>query len=150
MTLSLTVGTNTYISLADAETYMEKVYDPDGLWAAATDAVKNNLLAQATIDIDSEHWRYAKTDDDQTLEFPRAGETTIETKVANACVEQALYRLRIGSEATARADLQAQGVTSFRLGDLSETYGGGGGSVELCGRVRRLMAEWWIAGAALA
>ena len=106
MTLALTVGTNTYISLSDAESYVERLYLPDGLWAAATDATKNTLLAQATLMIDREVWRYAKTDPDQALEFPRNGNEDIETKVTYACVEQALHLLRSGDSSAKRRDLQ--------------------------------------------
>lgn len=146
MTLSLTVGTNTYISLADAETYMERRYDPSGLWTAASNAVKNQLLAYATLRIDALPWRQRKTDLDQTLEFPRGGDEDIPTAVANACVEEALAALLAGC-ATDQADALG-GLQSASIGGLSESYRAGG-AAGICPAARRLLGFWWVGGAAI-
>lgn len=145
MALTLTVGTNTYISLTDAETYMEKRYDPSGAWASAVDATKNQLLANATMLIDRQVWLGSKTSSTQTLEFPRDGDTSIETKVTYACVEQALWLLT--SKGT-RAELQAQGVRSVTVGGVSEQWNGGG-QPSLCPEARRLLIEWLPLGAVI-
>ena len=80
MTLSLTVedGTskttsNTYISLADAETYFEGRLHADN-WDTAATGDKNKALVHAARMID----RYVrfigwKTEDTQAMEWPRAG-----------------------------------------------------------------------------
>lgn len=149
MTLTLTVGTNTYISLADADSYMEGRYDPTGLWAAAADATLNILLVHATKVIDRQVWRGEKTSDDQALEFPRDGYATTDDEydlVEAATVEQALYLLTANPEA--RRNAQAQGVRSVSLGGLSESYGGGG-VWELCPEARRILRRWLICSAVL-
>ena len=75
LTLDATIGgsnSNTYITLADAETVMEGVFYKDN-WDAATDANKNIALVQATRMLDEKmNWYGSRTDpDDQALEFPR-------------------------------------------------------------------------------
>lgn len=149
MALSLVVGTNTYLTLADAEAYMLRRYDPSGLWATATDAVKNTLLAQATLDIDRQVWSGYKSSPDQALEFPRNGYTITDPtydKVEQATVEQALWLLVARPET--RQNLQSQGVASISLGDVSETYRAGG-AADLAPRARSLLAAWVIGSAAL-
>jgi len=149
MTLTLTVGTNTYISLADAETYMEGRYEPTGLWAAATNATKNQLLVSSTKAIDRQFWRGYKTAESQTLEFPRDGDASTDdsyTLVEEATVEQALYLLTANPDA--RRQAQAQGVRSVSVGGLAETYGGGG-VWELCPEARRLLRDWLVTSAVL-
>ncbi len=75
LVLDATVGganSNTYITLADAETVMEGVFYKDS-WSAATDPNKNIALVQATRMIDEQmDWYGTRTDiDGQALEFPR-------------------------------------------------------------------------------
>lgn len=147
MALTLTVGTNTYITLADAKTYMEGRYEPSGAWAAATDATLNQLLVTATRQIDREPWLGSKTASTQTLEFPRDGGTTADTDydlVEAATVEQALWILQQNATEW-RAALQAQGVASHTVPNQgpSETYRAGG-SMALCPEARRLLRTWAI------
>ncbi len=53
----------------------------------------------------------------------------VPVEVKYACLEQALYIINGGGE---RAKLQSEGVQSYSIGDLSETFGdGGGGSMNL-------------------
>ena len=149
MTLTLTVGTNTYLSLADAETYMEGRYEPSGAWAAASNGTKNQLLVTSTNLIDRQSWKGSKTASTQALEFPRDGGTTTDTdydKVEAATVELALWLLVQG---TTRAELQAQGVRAVTVGGVSETYGAGGAAC-LCPAVRDLLKKWWIRMAVIA
>ena len=150
MALSLTVGTNTYISLADAESYVERLYGPmRDAWDALADATKNALLAQATLDIDAHLWRGYKSDADQALEFPRDGDATTDstyTKVEQACVEQALYRLKYNPEG--RQALAAQGVRNFSIGKHNESIAAGGVAI-LAPNAKRLLREWLLIGACL-
>lgn len=151
MTLTLTPGTNTYISLADAETYMESRYDCSGAWAAASNGTKNTLLAHATKIIDRQPWLGSKTASTQALEFPRDGGTTTDadyTKVQQAEVEQALWML--SQVPGARATAQAQGVRSITVPNQgpNETYAPGG-FPELCPEARALLREWYVRSAVL-
>jgi len=122
-------------------------------WDGLTDGNKEIYLKRATKRIDRQILRGAKAVDTQTLEFPRAlklqgrwyeqdvvgvninrssdwyVETSVQQNVIDANVEEALASALVdagsATNANERAQLQAQGVKSFRLGDLSETYGTG-------------------------
>lgn len=66
-------GANTYISLADAETYFEGRVNVT-TWDAATDATKNAALVQAARILDTYvTWVGWLTDTDQPMKWPRAG-----------------------------------------------------------------------------
>ena len=151
MALTLTVGTNVYISLADAKTYMESRYDCSGAWAAASDATLNQVLVHATKLIDRQPWRGSKSVSTQALEFPRDGYATTDTeydKVEAACVEQALWILAQSPEA--RVVAQAQGVRSISVPNQgpSETYSPGG-APSLCPEARQLLRDYYIRSAVL-
>jgi hypothetical protein len=146
--MSITVGTDTYISLADAETYVTGQYIPTDAkhvaWAALTDANKEILLKRATKVIDRQPLTGIKAVDSQTLEFPRAIMTDYNRRdlpithtyfssdwylqtetpqvVKDAQVEIAL---QYAEGVPKRLELQQQGVKSFGLGKLSESYGSG-------------------------
>lgn len=84
--MALTVGTDAYISEADAATYLS-LYGADG------DVVNESNIRQATLALDRLYGgRFAgyKTDDDQSLQFPRNGLTDIPAAVQQATVELAL------------------------------------------------------------
>lgn len=147
--MAITVGTDTYISLADATTYVGSNYVTTSAeyvaWAALSDAQKELYLKKAQKKIDRLYLRGIKAVSTQTLEFPRAIrtdysrenfplvnitmdanwviETSVAQRVKDAQVEEALALLVQGSTATKRQQLQNQGVKSFSLGNLTENYG---------------------------
>lgn len=155
--MSLTVNSDSYISVTDADTYMTNNYISTSTefttWDALTDANKEIYLKRATKRIDRQKIRGAKAVDTQTLQFPRALklcgrwyeqpvygvnvngsrdwyiETTVQQNVLDANVEEALAQSLVDagslSSGAERSQLQAQGVKSFKLGDLSEEYGSG-------------------------
>lgn len=82
--MPLVVGTDTYISLEDANTYLTTYSD-------AT-VVDEPALAKATLAIDRLYrgrFKGVKTDEAQLLEFPRDAATTIPTVLAQATAEMA-------------------------------------------------------------
>lgn len=74
MAVTLVVGTNTYIDLADAETYLEGSINTSAWDAKSTDE-KNRLLVSATRYLDRQDWVGEKTSDVQALDWPRTGVT---------------------------------------------------------------------------
>ena len=154
MAVTLTVGTNTYISLADAKTYFGTRLYAD-VWTAATDDNKSIALIMATSKIDRLKLRGQKAIYDQALQFPRAFylgdrynrkigltidnvrgagwyvETVTSNAVKNAVCEEAIAILAGGANADKRQKLQQQGVKSFKLGNLQEEYSGAGASETL-------------------
>jgi len=74
VTLVATIGgstSNSYVTLAEADTYMEGVPWFNATWDALTDAVKNSRILQAARAIDRFNFQGAKYLDDQAMEFPR-------------------------------------------------------------------------------
>lgn len=74
MALTLTVGTNTYISRTAANAYIEGSLD-FSVWNALADTAKDQALVMATRMIDRQSWLGAKTNSEQALAFPRTGLT---------------------------------------------------------------------------
>jgi hypothetical protein len=148
--MPLTVGTDSYISVADADTYFSGVLYTDE-WDAADGATKEKALRMATRRIDGLALIGRKADPAQTLEFPRqlysdsryaywnqdalrnnsifqppswVAQTEVPDAVLNAVCEEAVALIKGGADASKREELQRQGVTSFTLGKLSETFSG--------------------------
>jgi hypothetical protein len=147
--MAIIVGTDTYISVANASVYVTNNYiSTDSkrvAWFTLTDADKEIFLKKATKKIDRQRLRGIKAIFTQTLAFPRAIETehynaeyyknisiinysgyVVEPEVSqivkDAEVEEALSIMQDNNMSNKRAELQAQGVKSFSLGSLSETY----------------------------
>lgn len=142
--MALTVGTDTYIALADAETYFAaRLYVSE--WTSALSADKEAALKMACKAIDRQPLRGIRKLTTQTLQFPRAYqrdsnvslpsnltyqnaplgtswaiEQDVPQRVKDAQCEEALALLKYGN--SNRRRLQEQGVKSFFLGRLSETY----------------------------
>lgn len=96
--MALVVGTNSYISVADATTYFEGSIDHD-LWDAATNDTRERALISATRMMDRQDWLGSKYSSSQDLEWPRSGltdkngdsldETTVPQQVLDATCELA-------------------------------------------------------------
>lgn len=74
MALTLVVGTNTYLTLADAKTYLEGGIHASAFMNAEI-ADQNKALVTATRMFERVMWRGTKTSDAQTLSWPRTGVT---------------------------------------------------------------------------
>jgi len=129
------VGTDSYITLEEANDYVEAFYtsnDPYRVaWNALNDSDKEIILRNGARAIDSLVLLGRKVLVDQIMEFPRIirkpfdyclDPTSYEvpTNVKYAQVEVALSS--IDTKIQNRKDLINAGVTSFRIGDLSENY----------------------------
>jgi hypothetical protein len=113
--MSLTPGTNSYISLEDAEAYLTEHY-PNAFWNASQEAMLK-LAAQV---IDNTPWHGSKADDEQVMEFPRHEETEVSQAVKYAQCEEAYAQLQAMN--SSRAKLQLEGVTSVTVSKASESY----------------------------
>lgn len=104
--MAITVGTNTYLSLSDADAYWSD--RNNSTWSAAEDADKEKALREATQYIDGAYEFIGEiTVITQTLAWPRAGaevlhgnlkgvyynNTVIPPQVESACAELALEAL---------------------------------------------------------
>lgn len=163
---AITVGTNSYILQADAILYFaDRLYSTAFTDAVSTDQVKALLMAAKQID--QMRINGIKAVDTQALEFPRARysynygdqrlnivgagtyirgedwviETEVSQAVKDAQCEQAIYLLKQGANGQRRQELQAQGVKSFSLGNLSESYTVGRRD-NICIMVKELLAKY--------
>lgn len=66
---SRVANSNTYISLADAETYMADRIDAN--WTSAATPEKNAALIEAGMYLNSLNWKGSKVVRDQSMELPR-------------------------------------------------------------------------------
>lgn len=159
--LPITVGTDSYITVAEADGYFVSRFNADE-WAAATDDDKTRALVTATRSLGTLAYKHRKTDPAQVLDFPRAitpypyaddwqyivgtyDDTVVPQVVKNAECEEALALLEHGD--SERLDLQAQGVTSITLGKLTETYGAANRTGGLQSSAAHSLLLPWIAGA---
>ena len=148
----MVVGTDTYLTLADANIYLNANYattDPLLVaWTALTDPDREAYLRKARQTIDRQPIVGYKAIYTQALAFPRTiyteygallgqtinlmhvnnwhTQTTVPTEVLDAQCEIAL---QLASGTPKRVELQRQGVRSFSIGKLSETYVGAGNRI---------------------
>jgi len=173
VTIDATVGgddTNSYLTLAAADTIAESLMNTDG-WDAATDAAKNIALVQATADIDTLkfrgrkwYWQYQNESDDnfQALEFPRtmrydeydgydvklvpseSSTLTIPVKVQRATVVQAIHLIDFHEEFRAASRARDSGIKEIEVGHFREVFTGGGGTQNIVCKEARMLLKHWL------
>ena len=111
-------------------------------WGQAGDETKEKALKQATRAIDRQPLTGRKTTDNQALAFPRYPDEEIPEAVKEACCEEALALLERGN--SQRRKLQQEGVQSFTLGNMSESYAAGAGRGLLSQEAKELLRPWLI------
>lgn len=128
----LTVGTDTYVSVSEADEYVNSHYLSNSTdkttWNALSENDKEILLRNACAIIEAQAFNGKKLDNNQTLSFPRIknGVISNDDKIKSAQIEQALFvNSSEFSDNERRKSLISQGVKSFSLGDLSESYSDG-------------------------
>ena len=106
--MALTVGTTTWATLAEAETYMALRFGAALVWDGQTDTVKEQALATA--------FRQLIASPDLSI----LATTTPTAAIKEAQCEQTIFLLREDGGADVRAGLHAQGVSA--AGVLRESY----------------------------
>ena len=139
--MSITVGENSYIDIGGADEYFENRLHAER-WGETSDADKEKALRQATKEIDRQPLTGRKTTDTQELAFPRCPDEEVPEAVKEACCEAALALLERGN--SQRRKLQQEGVQSFTLGNMSETYAPGAGRGLLSQEAKELLRPWLI------
>ena len=138
---SIIVGENSYIDIAGADEYFAGRLHTES-WGQADDSTKEKALRQATKAIDRQQLRGRKVNSGQALAFPRYPDTEVPEAVKEACCEEALTLLERGNNQ--RRKLQQEGVQSFSLGNMSETYAAGAGKGLLSQEAKELLRPWLI------
>jgi len=103
--MALVLNTNSYVSIADADTYFETRIDSAN-WVAAEDEIKEQALVTATALIDDSSWIGSAVSSSQALAWPRKNaiynddrlglqvtiaENETPSRVKTAVYEQALH-----------------------------------------------------------
>lgn len=145
----LTLATDTFIILADADAYLGfrlRAHE----WGAATEADKESALRMATAMINRERFAGRISSLNQALAWPRAGVTdpegrpvpsnAIPAAIAQATAELALFLLRydITDDRTRRAVFNTR---SERIGESASTFEASGGDT-LPAIVRDMIAPY--------
>jgi hypothetical protein len=97
--MAFVVGTNTYISVANADIYFNERLYTESWDAVVLSADKEIALITAFNLLDTSFdWFYDKTESDQIQEFPRNDELVVPQKIINAQCEIVLLLLRNGAD----------------------------------------------------
>lgn len=121
--MMLTVGTDSYVTLEEADEIVRLLSDSPQLkdgWFNLSDGDKECKLRNACYRIDSMRLASYKHSISQTLQFPRGTDGTVSERVKQAQVLEAMQSL--DTAAAKRRELQAQGVKSIAVGNTSESY----------------------------
>lgn len=123
-----------YMNVAEADAYVKTHYlSTDTLrtsWEALSEADKEVLLTVSTASINSMIWPGRKAQANQENAFPRYPDTAVPTAVLDACIENALSLTdeMTQEEASIYQKMWAYGLSSYRIGNFSETIVQGGGN----------------------
>jgi len=138
---TITVGENSYIDIEEANEYFAGRLHAES-WSGANSETKEKALKQATKEIDRQPLKGRKADTAQTLAFPRYPDTEAPEAVKEACCEVALALLERSN--SQRRKLQQEGVQSFTLGNMSETYAAGAGRGLISQEAKELLKPWLL------
>lgn len=124
-------SSNSYVSVATADAYFANLLEFDA-WDALSSDQKGRALISATEEIESLPFYGVEYDTatPQALKFPRIFEDydglSMPSEIVGAVCHLALDLhtkfTAAGTTGSRRQKLQQDGVTSFRLGELSESY----------------------------
>jgi hypothetical protein len=140
---TITVGENSYIDIDGADEYFAGRLHAER-WGETSDADKEKALRQATKEIDRQLLKGRKATDTQELAFPRYPDEEVPEAVKEACCEITLALLERGN--SQRHKLQQEGVQSFILGNMSETYAPGAGRGLISKEAKELLRPWLLGG----
>ena len=132
-----------YATVEEATTYFASRLHAEA-WTQASTCDKGKALDMATRAIDRTPLKGVKTSYDQANQFPRYPDTEVPQAVKDACCEEALAILERGNNQ--RRKLQQEGVQSFTLGNMSETYAPGAGRGLISQEAKELLGPWLLGG----
>lgn len=108
MAATIIVGTNSWVTIAESDSYLEEKWNADA-WASLTDSQKTQLLITA--------YRWINADDNYEI-----AASSTDDNVKYAQIETAWYCYKENDAIEKRMGLQAQGVESFDISRFSEDY----------------------------
>ena len=123
--MALTVGTDSYATLAELQAYIDEFIFDITAWTALTETQKENYAKQATRNIDKGIYKGCKYDVEQDLAFPRtwyktvdvAGEIPNSVKLAQAyeCISLTNFNFSVQNQL-------ATGIKSKSMKSASVSY----------------------------
>jgi len=131
-----------YCTVEYANEYFKNRLHSESWSGADSETTKEKALKQATRAIDRQLLKGRKTNPEQELAFPRYPDTEVPEAVKEACCEEALALLERGNNQ--RRKLQQEGVQSFTLGSMSETFTPGAGKGLLSQEAKELLKPWLL------
>lgn len=141
-----------YVSVAEASAWFEDSLSPPGWdWEATPLRQKQQALIEATRDLESLRFKGYPATHSQRLAFPRCGQREAfpllpPEVVAATCIQARHHLQNLSSGGRSRAQqLQAQGVRAFQVGDHSQEFAQGGGSLTdlvLCPDAKAVLSSW--------
>jgi hypothetical protein len=105
--MALVVGTNSWVTVAEADTYLSEKWEAGTTWSGLTNAEKEAAL------ITSYRWIKRK--------YPAIPAASTNVNVKNAQIELAWYIVNFNEEHVKRSALYTQGVRKFKISKWSET-----------------------------
>ena len=145
--MTLTVGTDTYLTLSDAQVYFTgRLYL--GAWAAASDEDREKALRMACRAIDREDYKGTLSTVTQTLAWPRAGVVDKDGReIAITAVPQAIRDAQCEAALAflvddPNADDGTAGVRSVTAGSVHVAYDGRAPVRRLPDAVLRLLKKF--------
>jgi hypothetical protein len=111
-------------------------------WAALDESDKGAYLMRAMLALEALPYRGKKAAAEQAEAFPRAGQQGVPEAVRRALTLEACALASVSADADIRGQLMAQGVTSFSLGGLSESYGHTGGPALMSAPAKALLRPY--------
>lgn len=118
MAVTITVNSNSYVTLEEANNILELVFD-NAEWSALTDEQKKVCLINATNKINQLFVKGEKLDSSQELIFPRDWETTVSNSVKMAQCYEALEICRYNYKRERELN---SGIASRSMDNVSITY----------------------------
>lgn len=143
--MALTVGTNTYITVDDANTYFgDRLYVDE--WTGATDSDKSKALLMARRNLDQQGYIGCLADSDQPLQWPRKNIPNVDSDTVPQAIIDAQCELAL---AFLREDLTAddgtRGIAKLQAGSVVLEYDGRAPEKRLpdtvLAQIRRFLAE---------
>lgn len=115
-----------YITSVQADEYIAALIpsnDPEHVaWASLEASDKDIFISRAMLKIESLPFTGTVAVSFQETAFPRWGQTEVPESVKQALALEAAALAAYGAEAEQRDRIQAQGITAFKAGNLSESY----------------------------
>lgn len=141
-----------YITTSQADEYIAALIPSTGLertaWESLDDADKAIFVGRSMRKIEALPFSGAVAVSSQDTAFPRRGQTEVPEAVKQAVALEAAALAAYGDEAEQRDRIKSQGISSFRLGNLSESYNRGASSYLLSSVAYGLLRPFMAGGVA--